>query len=112
MDSMGTHGTTVSAEGAKAFSERVSSLVNEGRGILSIIRSIKPDGTRFSKLGDDPLYRKAIQRLREDGIRLASFAEAYALLFGQEGRDAMLAETGCSWDDSRRRVDLGPRNGG
>lgn len=92
-----------------ALEARVSELVREGRGILSIIKSIRPDGSKFAKLGDDPLYRKAIQRLRDDGLKLASFAEAVSLLFGQGRRDELLEGLGCSWDDKRKRVDLGLR---
>lgn len=87
------------------------SLVDEGRGILSIIRSIKipsrPSEPKFAKLGDDPLYKTAIRRLRTDGIMLASMAEAWSLLFGPEERDETLGRLGCSWDESRKRVDLG-----
>jgi hypothetical protein len=93
-----------------ALERRVSELASEGRGILSIIKSIKvPSGSssKFAKLGDDPLYRTAIRRLRDDGIKLASYAEAWSLLFGREDRDEMLGRNGCSWDDARNRVDLG-----
>ena len=90
-----------------ALEAHVARLAKEGRGILSIVKSIKEPGTKFEKLGDDPLYRKAIRRLRDDGLRLASIAEALALLFGQGERDRLLATAGCTWDDKRKRVDLG-----
>ena len=93
--------------GMSALEAHVARLAKEGRGILSIVKSIKGPGTKFEKLGDDPLYRKAIRRLRDDGLRLASIAEVLELLYGQETRDSTLAKAGCSWDDKRKRVDLG-----
>lgn len=87
------------------FEDMARALADEARGLIRMLRSVKDHLARHAK--DDPLYRMTLRRLREDGIRLAAWFEAYSALRGDAGRDAMLSRLGCSWDDSKKRVDLG-----
>ena len=84
---------------------RFSSLVHEARGLLSLLKSVK--GRLGQKMRDDQLYRMTLRRFRETGIRLATYADAFALVFGDEKRDDLLRENGCTWDGAKSRVDLG-----
>jgi hypothetical protein len=86
------------------FRSEFGSLVDEARGMIKLINSVK--GHLASKHRDDPLYRMTLKRLREDGIRLASYAECVSLLSSDEDRDALLSGFGCSWDPDKKRVDL------
>ena len=86
------------------FTAEFGKTVDEARGMIKLINSVKSH--LASKAKDDPLYRMTLKRLREDGIRLASYAESVSLLLSTEARDELLRGFGCSWDADRRRVDL------
>lgn len=87
------------------FKARFRGLVSEARGLLHLLQSVK--GQLAQKAKDDKFYRMTLKRFRESGIRLASYADAYSLIAGTPERDALLAENGCTWDDAKKRVDLG-----
>jgi len=87
------------------FEERFSETVDEARGLLKMLQSVKSRLPQHAK--SDPLYRMTLKRLRDDGIRLAAFSEAYSILFSPAERDRFLGSLACSWDEKRKRVDLG-----
>lgn len=87
------------------FESRFGALADEARGLIKMLRSVKTHLAQHAKT--DPFYRMTLKRLRDDGIRLASWAEAYSILHGPDARDALLAKCSCAWDAEKERVDLG-----
>ena len=92
-------------ERTREFEGRFGALVEEARGLIRMLRSVKEHLAQHAKT--DPLYRMTLKRLRDDGIRLASWADAYSILFGSDERDGLLRKFGCSWDRDKERVALG-----
>ena len=92
-------------EHVSEFEDKLGKLVEEARGLIKMLRSVKTHLAQHAKT--DPFYRMTLKRLRDDGIRLAAYADAYATLFGPDARNELLKKLSCSWDERKERVDLG-----
>lgn len=97
---------TTAQEKATAFELEFEQAIRETRVLLGLLKSAKNLSQNATHGKDDKLYRMTLRRFHDNCLRLAAYAEACALILGDEERERLLKTMGCRWDPSKRRVSL------
>jgi hypothetical protein len=90
-------------EDTSKFEDIFKNEVAKTRGILNLLKSVKliPGFDKQSKV-----YKITLKRFHDGCIRLATFAESYAIFCGDKKRDELCSKVNCKWDSTNKRVVL------